>query len=211
MGSFIAFYAYLGFEDIVNVAEEAIKPRINIPLAIIVSLIVTTLFYILISVVAVLLISPKELALSNAPLAVLYETTTGQSPVVITIISLISVVNGILIQVIMASRVLYGMSRKKWLPAKIGEVNAITHTPLIATTIIISFILIFALLFQLLSLAKITSFITLIIFMLINFALLKIKHSKKEHDGFTVPLWVPLVGGVSALSFVLYLITTLFV
>ncbi len=211
MGSFIAFYAYLGFEDIVNVAEEAIKPRINIPLAIIISLVVTTIFYIFISVVAILLMSPQELAASSAPLAMIYQITTGQSPVVITIISLISVINGALIQVIMASRVLYGMSRKQWLPEKIGEINKLTHTPLIATIIIIGFILFFVLLFPLLSLAKITSFITLIIFMLINFALLKIKYSKRDHDGFTVPLWVPLIGGFSTLLFVLYLSGTLFV
>lgn len=211
MGSFIAFYAYLGFEDIVNVAEEAVKPRINIPIAIIISLLVTTIFYILISVVAILVVSPEKLALSSAPLAMLYKVSTGQSPVVITVISLISVINGALIQVIMASRVLYGMSRKHWLPEKVGEINAVTHTPVIATAIITIFILFFALLFPLLSLAKITSFITLIIFMLINFALLKIKYSHRTHDGFSVPLWVPLIGGVSTLMFVLYLTTTLLV
>ena len=208
MGSFIAFYAYLGFEDIVNVAEEAVKPRINIPIAIIISLFVTTIFYILISVVAILVVSPEKLASSGAPLAMIYKVSTGQSPVVITVISLISVINGALIQVIMASRVLYGMSRKNWLPEKIGEINAVTHTPVIATAIITVFILFFALLFPLLSLAKITSFITLIIFMLINFALLKIKYSHRAHDGFSVPLWVPLIGGVSTLMFVLYLTTT---
>ena len=208
MGSFIAFYAFLGFEDIVNVAEEAIKPRINIPLAIIISLIITTLFYVLISVIAILLLSPNELAASDAPLAMLYEKTTGQSPVVITLISLISVINGALIQIIMASRVLYGMSRKQWIPGKIGEVNAVTHTPLIATGIVTLLILVFALLLPLLSLAKITSFITLNVFMLINFALLKIKFSKRPHDGFTVPTWVPFTGGVSTLIFVLYLTTT---
>ena len=208
MGSFIAFYAYLGFEDIVNVAEEAIKPRINIPLAIIISLIVTTVFYILISIVAILLLAPEELAASGAPLALLYQKTTGQSPIVITIISLISVINGALIQVIMGSRVLYGMSRKKWLPNKIGEINKKTRTPVIATLIIIGFVLFFALVFPLLSLAKITSFITLIIFMLINFALIKIKYSNKEHDGFTVPLAIPLIGGISTLLFILYLSST---
>lgn len=210
MGSFIAFYAYLGFEDIVNVAEEAINPRINIPLAIIISLFVTTFFYILISMVAIILISPNELAESNAPLAMLYEKTTGQAPLVITIISLISVINGALIQVIMASRVLYGMSRKKWLPKKIGLINETTHTPLIATSIVTAMVLLFALLFPLLSLAKITSVITLIIFMLINFALLKIKLERKEHEGFTVSLWVPLIGGVSTFIFLFYLSLTLF-
>lgn len=211
MGSFIAFYAYLGFEDIVNVAEEAIKPSINIPLAIIISLIITTIFYVLISVVAVILMPPQELAASSAPLAVIYQSTTGQSPVVITVISLISVVNGALIQVIMASRVLYGMSQKQWLPAIVGKINKTTHTPIIATAIAIGFVLLFALIFPLLSLAKITSFITLIIFMLINFALLKIKISKREYDGFTVPLWVPLTGGLSTLLFILYLVTTLLI
>jgi len=209
MGSFIAFYAYIGFEDIVNVAEEAINPRINIPLAIIISLFVTTFFYILISIVAIILISPNDLAASNAPLAMLYERTTGQSPVVITIISLISVINGALIQVIMASRVLYGMSRKKWLPEKIGKINETTHTPLIATSIITAIVLLFALLFPLLSLAKITSYITLIIFMLINFALIKIKYSKGTHDGFTVPLSVPVFGGCSTFLFLLYLSSSL--
>lgn len=209
MGSFIAFYAYLGFEDIVNVAEEAVKPRINIPLAIIISLIVTTLFYILIAMVAILLIPAKELASSNAPLAMLYETTTGKSPVIITFISLISVVNGALIQMIMGSRVLYGMSRKKWLPANIGKINSVTHTPMVATMIMAFFTLLFALLLPLLSLAKITSFITLIIFMFINFALVKIKHSQKDHVGFTIPIAVPLVGGFSTLLFILYLTSTL--
>lgn len=208
MGSFIAFYAYLGFEDIVNVAEEAIKPKINIPLAIIISLLVTTTFYILISVVAIMLLDSKELAASDAPLALLYQKTTGQSPVIITIISLISVVNGALVQVIMGSRVLYGMSRKNWLPTKFGEINKVTHTPVIATLFVSLSVLFFALLFPLLSLAKITSFITLIIFMLINFSLIKIKLSNKVHDGFKVPLIIPVVGGVSTLIFILYLMTT---
>ena len=208
MGSFIAFYAYLGFEDIVNVAEEAIKPKINIPLAIIISLLVTTTFYILISVVAIMLLDSKELAASDAPLALLYQKTTGQSPVIITIISLVSVVNGALVQVIMGSRVLYGMSRKNWLPTKFGEINKVTHTPVIATLFVSLSVLFFALLFPLLSLAKITSFITLIIFMLINFSLIKIKLSNKEHDGFKVPLIIPVVGGVSTLIFILYLMTT---
>ena len=211
IGSFIAFYAYLGFEDIVNVAEEAINPRINIPLAIIISLIVTTLFYILISVVAIILMSPEKLSSSGAPLAMLYQSTTGQSPVVITVISLISVVNGALIQVIMASRVLYGMSNKQWLPEKIGEVNKNTHTPLFAILIVILLVLFFALSFPLLSLAKITSFITLIIFMIINFALIKIKFSQKEYKGFTMPMLVPVTGGISTLIFIIYLTITLFV
>lgn len=203
MGSFIAFYAFLGFEDMVNVAEETINPRVNIPRAIIIALVVTTTLYILISLLSVLIIPPHELAASDAPLALIYQTTTAESPLIITVISLVSVLNGAMIQIIMASRVLYGMSSNQWLPEIIGRVNPLTHTPLIATGIVILFILLFALSFPLLSLAKITSFITLVIFMMINFALVKIKIKDKGHVGFTVPLWVPWAGGVLTLLFIL--------
>lgn len=207
MGGFIAFYAYLGFEDIVNVAEEAVRPRINIPRAIIISLIVTTIFYILVSVISILSLTPEMLSSSDAPLAMMYEYKTGKSPIVITVISLVSIINGALVQVIMASRVIYGMSKNKWLPEKLGSVSPVTHTPLIATLIVTGLILVFALLLPILSLAKITSFITLIIFMLINFALVKIKLSQKDHLGFSVPAWVPWFGGITTALFLLQLIS----
>lgn len=203
IGSFIAFYAYLGFEDMVNVAEETINARINIPRAIIIALVVTTTLYVLISLMSVLILTPVELASSDAPLSLIYVTSTNQSPLVITLISLISVLNGAMIQIIMASRVLYGMSSNQWLPEIIGRVSSLTHTPLIATAIVTGLILIFALSFPLLSLAKITSFITLVIFMIINFALVKIKMSGKGEASFTVPLWVPWAGGILTLLFIL--------
>jgi amino acid transporter len=209
MGAFIAFYAYLGFEDIVNVAEEAVQPGINIPRAILISLIVTTIFYILVSVISILSLRPEMLSSSDAPLAMLYEYKTGSSPVVITLISLVSIINGALVQVIMASRVIYGMSQNKWLPEKLGLVSPLTHTPLIATWIVTGLVLVFALLLPILSLAKLTSFITLIIFMLINFALIKIKHSQKDYFGFTVPVWVPWFGGITTTLFLFQLISAL--
>ena len=202
-GSFIAFYAYLGFEDIVNVAEEAVNAEKNIPRAIIIALLVTTAFYILVSVVSILSVTPATLAASDAPLAMLYENKTGQAPVLISMISLISIVNGALIQVIMASRVIYGMSQNKWLPEKLGKVSELTHTPVNATWLVTGFILVFALLLPIVSLAKLTSFITLMIFILINFALVKIKYSAGSYDGFSVPLWLPWLGGISSLVFLL--------
>lgn len=202
-GSFIAFYAYLGFEDIVNVAEEAVQPGKTIPRAIIISLVVTTLFYVLVSVVSILSLPPEKLALSDAPLALLYEQKTGTSPAVITFISLVSIVNGALIQVIMASRVIYGMSQNKWLPEKLGRVSPKTHTPTLATWLVTGLILVFALALPILSLAKITSFITLIIFILINFSLVKVKSSQKDYAGFSVPAWLPWVGGIITSLFLL--------
>lgn len=206
LGSFVAFYAFLGFEDIVNVAEEVHNPRRNLPRAIILALGITTLFYIVVSVVSVLTVPPQQLAETDAPLAMIYNHVTGKSPIIITLISLVSVLNGALVQIIKASRVLYGMSRQGWLPPRWGKVNRRTQTPLAATAIVAGIILVFALWLPLLSLAKLTSFITLIVFALINFSLLQIKIRAPEPEGIhTVPFWVPVIGLLTSSGFVVYL------
>ena len=129
----------------------------------------------------------------------------GQKPVVITFISLISVLNGVLIQVIMASRVLYGMSRQGWLPPFLGQVNATTRTPLRATAIVTGLVLLFALWLPLLSLARLTSFIILIVFALINLSLWQIKlRAPQPEDIRTVPLWIPIIGFFFSSAFVIY-------
>ena len=205
LGAFVAFYAFIGFEDIVNVAEEVREPQRNLPRAIILALVITTLFYILVALVSILVMPPAELADSDAPLAMLYERMTGQHPTVITVISLVSVLNGVLIQIIMASRVLYGMSRQGWLPRHVGLVHAVTRTPVVSITMVGSLTMMFALLLPLLSLAKLTSFITLTIFSLINLALWRIKfRDKTTPSGFTVPLWVPVCGFITSGALLLF-------
>ena len=205
LGSFIAFYAFLGFEDIVNVAEEVRNPQRNLPLAIIFALIITTLFYMGISVVCILSQSTSQLAQADAPLAMLYSNITGRSPLTITLISLVSIFNGALIQIIKTSRILYGMSRQGWLPSWLGIVNARTRTPLYATIFATSSVLLFALYLPLLTLVKLSSFITLFVFALINFSLWRLKvHQPTAIGVFSIPYWVPVAGFFSSSSFALY-------
>lgn len=186
-------------------AEEVTAPERNLPRAIIVALVVTTIFYILVAMISILMVAPQQLADSDAPLAMLYQQTTGRQPIVITFISLVSVLNGALIQIIMASRVLYGMGRQGWLPTHLGRVHGATRTPIIATLIVGSLILMFSLILPLLSLAKLTSFITLTIFSLINLALWRIKiRDGSSTIKFTVPLWVPVCGFFSSSAFLLF-------
>jgi len=211
-GSFIAFYAFIGFEDIVNVAEEVRDPHRNLPRAIVIALVVTSLFYFAVATVSILTVVPADLARTDAPLAALYRQVTGQEPVVITIISLVSVLNGVLIQVIMASRVLYGMSRQGWLPPFLGQVNATTRTPLRATAIVTALVLLFALSLPLLSLARLTSFIILIVFALINLSLWQIKlRAPQPEDVRTVPLWIPIIGFFFSSAFVIYQTVVFFI
>ena len=109
-GSFLAFYAFIGFEDMVNVAEEVIEPRKNLPNSIILAITVSTTLYFLIALVSVLSADSQSFSLSAAPLADLVASHGSDSRNLISFISMLAIVNGALIQMIMASRVLYGLA-----------------------------------------------------------------------------------------------------
>ena len=194
-GAFIAFYAYVGFEDMVNVAEEVKEPSRVLPRSILLALAITTLFYLVVSLVAVAVLTPEELTGSSAPLALLYEKATGNPPVVITLIGLFAVINGALIQVIMASRVLYGMGNRGWAPRVFSTVNRRTQTPLLATVLVTVLILLLALWFPLVTLAGVTSLLTLLLFLLINVALIWIKRNRPPVPGIvSYPVVIPWLG-----------------
>ena len=202
-GAFLAFYAYLGFEDMVNVAEEVKEPEKNMPRAVIMAVIISTLLYAAVSTVSVLVIEPNQLAQSKAPLADVYEIITNEKPVLLSIIGLFAVINGALIQIIMASRLLYGMSSKQWLPGFLSDINSYTKTPVNATLLVTFIVLILSLLFHLVTLAQITSYIVLSVFTLVNLSLIKIKLDKPTPDNVRVySIWIPVTGFITTLLFI---------
>jgi amino acid transporter len=204
-GAFVAFYAFVGFEDIVNVAEEVKRPEVTLPRAVILSLVITTTLYLLISTLAVLTVPPEQLAASSAPLALVYEQATGREPVFITAIGLAAVINGALIQIIMASRVLYGMARQGWLPAALATVNATTRTPVFTSLLMCTLILIAALWLPLLTLAQVTSLITLFVFAMVNLSLWRVKATTPVMAGVPLfPRWMPLCGFLFSVVFILF-------
>jgi len=205
VGAFLAFYAFIGFEDMVNVAEEVHDPTRTLPRAILLALAAATVLYIVVALVAVLALLPAELAETRAPLALIYERSTGQAPTLITLISLFAIINGALIQIVMGSRVLYGMSREGWIPQWLGRVHARTRTPHLATLLVAATILVLALGFPLEGLARFTSFVILVVFALINLALLRIKRRAPHPPGIrTCPAWLPWAGFLGTTGFVLY-------
>ena len=204
LGAFLAFYAFIGFEDMVNVAEEVKNPRRNLPLAIILALFITSGIYILVALTAVLGLPPEILSQSKAPLATLIEAAGSYSPVSIGLISLVAVVNGALIQIIMASRVVYGMAQQHVAPATFAVVNPKTRTPIRATVLIVLAVLAFALWLPLVKLATITSFVTLMVFALINLALWRLKTRIPHPPGVMCnPRWVPVTGFILCTGFLL--------
>lgn len=201
VGAFLAFYAFIGFEDMVNVAEEVRDPQRVLPRAIFWSIGISTTLYFAVALVAVSTVPIRLLAESDAPLALIYETLTGRRPLIITLIGMLAVVNGALIQIIMASRVLYGMSDRGWLPAAVSRVHPKTRTPLLATGLVALLVLVFALWSTTENLAKATSFALLLVFALCNLALWRLKGRTDQPEGIIkVPRWVPALGFGASLS-----------
>lgn len=202
IGAFLAFYAYVGFEDMVNVAEEVKDPVRNMPRAIILCLIFSNLLYLAVAFVAIIVVPLPELAAGEAPLATVYETATQQKPVIISFIGTFAVINGALIQIIMASRIIYGMANKGWLPHHLARVNSRTNTPIRSTLVVVVTITMLAILFPIVTLAGATSFLLLIVFSLVNLALIFIKRKQPNPPGvITYPIWVPYLGFICSAGF----------
>lgn len=189
--AFISFYAYIGFEDIVNIAEETINPTRVVPMAILLSLILSTALYVLLSITCTVFIPISVFEGSEAPLAAIVEYQ-GYDPTIMILISAIAIINGALVQQIMASRVLYGMARQKVFLPIFGTVNSKTKTPIFATLVIGVFIFLLATIFDLITLAETTSAITLIIFMVVQASLFWISLGRK--DAPIINLIVPAIG-----------------
>ena len=191
----IAFYAFIGFEDMVNVAEEVKDAGRTLPRAILLTLAVTALLYFLVGLVAVLAVPVAELAGSEAPLALLIQRTTGGSGAWISLIAVVAVLNGALIQIIMAARVLYGLGAQGWLPQVFSRVHPRRRTPVLATAAVCAAVLVFALLLPLETLARGTSLVTLTIFFFVNLALWRLKARDPRPPGAVVyPRWISLCG-----------------
>ncbi|MEM7280024.1 MAG: amino acid permease [Pseudomonadota bacterium] len=180
-GAFLAFYAFIGFEDMVNVAEEVREPQRTLPLAIYSALILAALLYVLIALVAILTLDLETLATSEAPLVdVVAAAGNPNASRLIAIFSLLSVTNSALAQIIMASRILYGMSRDGALPEWFASVSQRTNTPVRATLFTGVVVLLFALALPLVTLAEITSFIIILVFSLVNASYFRLQLNRES-------------------------------
>jgi amino acid transporter len=150
-----------------------------------------------------LTVPPQELAQSGAPLAAVYERGAGGASGVVSGIAVFAVLNGALIQMIMASRVIYGLADQRELPGGLAWVHPRTRTPMVATGLVAGAILILALGFPLERLAETTSVIVLVVFTLVNLALVMIKRrSTPAPEGVrTYPIWIPAIGFAASAGF----------
>lgn len=197
----IAVFAFIGFEHLVNIAEELKEPSRTLPRALFLTLGITTLFYLLVVWIAVTAVPPAELAASPAPLAMVFQRLTGLPLVTMSAIAIVATLNGVVVHMIMISRVLYGMAKQGNLPRRLSRVSQRTGTPLFATAAGVGAILFLALAVPLAGLADLAARGTLVIFAIINLALIRIKMRRQPSPPgiFVCPVWVAGAGLISTL------------
>lgn len=186
----LIFFAYIGFENIVNISEETKSPRRYIPKAIILAVIITTILYVLTSVSCVSLANWNELSASAAPLAFCASKSfLGENALyLLSAIALFATTNTVLIILIVASRIVYGMARDGSLPRKLSQIHPKRRTPwaTVLVTMILSMVFVFFGDIELI--ANVTSLGAFITFTVINLSLIWLRYTKPNlHRPFKVP------------------------
>lgn len=191
-GAALAFYAFIGFEDIANVAEETKNPERVVPRTIISAVIVAGALYMLVAISAAAVAGPERLAASNAPLVEAVRLAGAGFPLwIFPMIALFAIFNTTLLNYVTSSRLLYGMAREDMIPALFGRVHARFKTPFFAIALIFPVVIGVASLGNLQFLASAASGLILAAFSLVNLALIRVHRRGERHSGFRAPTFTP--------------------
>jgi len=198
-GAFLAFFAFAGFENIVNMAEETQDVGRTLPRAVVLSIVISALLYMLVVLISVLSVIPEDLAASTAPLCLVVDCEKS-TMAFFAPIALIATLNGVLIEIVLMARVAYGMARRGWLPKSLADVHPGRRTPLKATLVVGTIILLLASTVEFELLARATSAMLLCVFLVVNLSLIRLKQLHPEPDiAFRVPNWAPKAGALSSI------------
>ncbi|MGE2716349.1 APC family permease [Mycolicibacterium litorale] len=209
----LAFFAMVGFEDSVNMAEETKDPAKTFPKVLLSGLTIAGIVYMLVAVVAVALVPVGTLADSDTPLVEVVKAGAPNLPIdeIFPFISMFAVSNTALINMLMASRLIYGMARQHVLPPVLGTVHPRRLTPWVAivfTTLIafglIFYVSVFASSSAISVLGGTTSLLLLGVFAVVNIAVLRLRRDVRAEGGhFRTPTVLPWIGFAASLYLVL--------
>ena len=195
----LAFFAMVGFEDSVNMAEECKEPSRLFPKMLLAGLLFTGLIYVLVSISAITLVPAAQLGEGETPLLKVVQAGAPWFPVgIFAFITMFAVANTALINMLMASRLLYGMGREGVLPATLGRVHAGRRTPYVA--IVFTTLLAFALITfvgAIPALGGTTALLLLCVFVVVNIAVLVLRRDPVAHEHFRTPTLLPVLGALS--------------
>ncbi|WP_031466807.1 APC family permease [Sciscionella sediminilitoris] len=194
----LAFFAMVGFEDSVNMAEECHEPARIFPRALLLGLGIVGVIYFLVALVSAYVVPTEQLESSSAPLLdVVRVGVPGFPPWLFSVIALFAVSNSALINMLMASRLLYGMSNERIIPNLFGTVHPARRTPWVAIifTSLIAVVLVSTT--DLEALGSTTSLLLLLVFTVVNIAVLVLRREKAEHKHFRAPTVIPVLGAIT--------------
>ncbi len=174
----LVFFIYIGFEDIANLTEEAHNPTKNIPRALILSVIITSVIYILVAISVIALLSPDELARSSSPLVSVAGAVGSTAGKYIGVAALFATASTALITLISISRMLFGMARDGDMPKLLSKVLSKRKTPWVAALALFIFTILLLSLGKIKIAASISSFWILIVFIAVQLSVIILRYKK---------------------------------
>jgi APA family basic amino acid/polyamine antiporter len=209
----LIFFAYIGFEDLANISEEVKDARKTVPKALLASVVITTVIYVLVSMAVVSLVDWQELAESKAPLALAVSSVLGgQGFWLMSIVSLFATANTVLLSLIVSSRMMYGMGRDRSLPEALSKIHKKRRTPYVAVLVTMILAMAFVLFGHINIVASITDLGTFYVFIFVNASAIILRYRMpKVKRLFRTPLnigrfpMIPFFGLLSSLILVSHL------
>jgi basic amino acid/polyamine antiporter, APA family len=206
----LLFFVYLGFEEVANLAEEATQPARDLPLALFVSIAVTTALYVMVAVAVASLASSSELAASEAPLATAIENVWPRAGNVLSAIALFATANTVLITLIASSRLAFSLARDGEIPSVFARVLKNRQTPWSAALLCLAMAAALLPAGSVKVLAELSSFSALLAFISVNAVLIALRYQRPEHPRpFRVPLAIgrfPIIPAAAMASIAILLV-----
>ncbi|HLD12603.1 MAG TPA: amino acid permease [Candidatus Nanoarchaeia archaeon] len=216
-GAALVFFAYMGFESIVKLSEETKNPEKTLPRALVLSIIISSILYITVALVAISTIPWEALAASKAPLATVAAALLGNNVfLLIGVIALFSTANTVLITIATTSRMIYGMAQKKSLPAWLASINPLTNTPVKAIIAFTLFIILLSLIGNIEFVAYLNDSFLFLTFAMVNLSVIILRYKQPTPRKFRMPLNIgkfpvlALLGVIVSLWMLCYAIAGLF-
>ncbi|MFI0504346.1 APC family permease [Streptomyces albogriseolus] len=193
-GSVLAYYSFVGFETSVNVAEETRDPRRSYPRALFGALATAGAVYVLVGLAASAAVPTARLAGSSGPLLEVVKEAGGVPPELFSVIALVAVANGALLTGIMSSRLAYGMAKDGLLPGTLTRVLPGRRTPWAAIAVTTGLAMLLALTGSVATLASTLVLLLLIVFLMVNTAVLVLRRDPGKAGHFRTPAVLPALG-----------------
>jgi amino acid transporter len=197
-GAALAFFAIIGFEDSVNMVEETTDPQRDFPRAFFVGITITGIVYMLVAFFTTALVPIDVLRETDRDLLEVVRAGAPWFPLVLfSFIAMVAVSNTSLINLMMASRLLYGMAKEHAIPQVFGAVHERRRTPWVAIVCTTVIALALAGWSGVRTLGGTTALLLLCVFAIVNLAVLLLRGRPVTHRHYRAPSWCPVLGFLS--------------